>query len=391
MTKNFNEDLKELSIYVYQNGKQSMPEGWQKIYTCENPKSGFYGEAYKKGDEIAVVYRGTDFESGIEPFKKDLIGGDIPMARTKIPEQYNDALKMYKDIESKYSNKRIVLSGHSLGGSLAQLVSAQTGRKAVTFNAYGTGDILAQAGVRNQRLLDITNYGHPKDPVFISNVKNQPGTIYYTNTNLNPEKTYSRKFEKISKENFKENLPQKRYHNIEYMDKTENSIKVENSPMYTKSSPALLKGSVSYDAFDDMTDDEIAALLSEEDFDNNPYSVKSAILAELKQPQESKMQKFKEKLFGKKENSSQKEFDETKDYSSYKNEVTNSDIIFTQEDIDSMTESELKENEKAINYQKKTIGIPSQKQAKASGLVHVTGYTRADGTKVRSYYRARPA
>ena len=30
---------------------------------------------YKKGDEIAVVYRGTDFESGIEPFKKDLIVG----------------------------------------------------------------------------------------------------------------------------------------------------------------------------------------------------------------------------------------------------------------------------------------------------------------------------
>ncbi len=32
MTKNFNEDLKELSIYVYQNGKQSMTEGWQKIF-----------------------------------------------------------------------------------------------------------------------------------------------------------------------------------------------------------------------------------------------------------------------------------------------------------------------------------------------------------------------
>ena len=382
MTKNFNEDLKELSIYVYQNGKQSMPEGWQKIYTCENPKSGFYGEAYKKGDEIAVVYRGTDFESGIEPFKKDLIGGDIPMARTKIPEQYNDALKMYKDIESKYSNKRIVLSGHSLGGSLAQLVSAQTGRKAVTFNAYGTGDILTQAGVRNQRLLDITNYGNKDDHIFTSNINKQPGNVYITNTNLNAEKVYTGKS--------KMQVFNPYFHQLENMDNLEKAKALSGKAAIPLQKPALLKGSVSYNAFDDMTDDEIAALLSEEDFDNNPYSVKSAILAELKQPQESKMQKFKEKLFGKKENSSQKEFDETKDYSSYKNEVTNSDIIFTQEDIDSMTESELKENEKAINYQKKTIGIPSQKQAKASGLVHVTGYTRADGTKVRSYYRARP-
>lgn len=46
-------------------------------------------------------------------------------------------------------------------------------------------------------------------------------------------------------------------------------------------------------------------------------------------------------------------------------------------------------NQKAIEYQKKSIGIPSKKQAAASGMIYVKGYTRSDGTEVKSYYRTR--
>lgn len=45
--------------------------------------------------------------------------------------------------------------------------------------------------------------------------------------------------------------------------------------------------------------------------------------------------------------------------------------------------------QKALDYQKKTMGVPSVKQAKASGMVFVNSYTRSDGTEVKSYYRAR--
>ena len=67
--------------------------------------------------------------------------------------------------------------------------------------------------------------------------------------------------------------------------------------------------------------------------------------------------------------------------------------IFTQEDIDEMTEQEKKENAQAIMYQKQTIGVPTREQAQKvvskGGMVHVRAYTRADGTKVRSHYRSR--
>lgn len=55
-----------------------------------------------------------------------------------------------------------------------------------------------------------------------------------------------------------------------------------------------------------------------------------------------------------------------------------------------MTETELQQNKSAIDYQRQTIGIPTNKQAKASGMVFVNGYTRSDGVQVKSYYRTRP-
>lgn len=55
-----------------------------------------------------------------------------------------------------------------------------------------------------------------------------------------------------------------------------------------------------------------------------------------------------------------------------------------------MSQEEINANKKAIEYQSKTIGIPTNKQAADAGMVFVNSYSRADGTKVKSYYRARP-
>ena len=42
----------------------------------------------------------------------------------------------YDDVKSKFPNKKIDVTGHSLGGSLAKLMSNKTGHETVTFNAY---------------------------------------------------------------------------------------------------------------------------------------------------------------------------------------------------------------------------------------------------------------
>ena len=90
-----------------------------------------------------------------------------------------------------------------------------------------------------------------------------------------------------------------------------------------------------------------------------------------------------------------KVFDESIDLSGYKNEVTGENKIYTVEDIDNMSDDEYDEKLDAINYQRKTIGLPTKEQAdkavEKGAMVFVRDYTRNDGVKVRNYYRARPS
>ena len=114
---------------------------------------------------------------------------------------------------------------------------------------------------------------------------------------------------------------------------------------------------------------------------------KHVTLEELKAPQEARKQKIRNIIEGK------VEFDENADLSGYQNKKSKNNQIFTAEDIEEMTPQEREKNKEAIIYQKQTIGVPTRKQAQRAvekgGMVHVSAYTRSDGTKVRSYYRSR--
>ncbi len=114
---------------------------------------------------------------------------------------------------------------------------------------------------------------------------------------------------------------------------------------------------------------------------------KHVTLEELKAPQEAKKQRVKDIVNG------TVEFDENIDLSAYENKKSNDNKIFTKEDIEEMSEEEREKNKEAIVYQKRTIGIPTREQAdrtvKKGGMIHVSSYTRSDGTKVKSHYRSR--
>ncbi len=74
------------------------------------------------------------------------------------------------------------------------------------------------------------------------------------------------------------------------------------------------------------------------------------------------------------------------------NEQSNEGLFYTREQIDKMSTDEYLKNEKAIDFQLKTIGIPSQVQAnqavQSGGMIYVQAYTRADGMEVKGYYRS---
>ncbi len=102
-----------------------------------NPANGFDARVYKVGDEYVIAYRGSGGDG-------DWITSTIPALLSATPAQLRDALDYYEDVRAAVGpNAKIVLTGHSLGGSLASAVAYIHGVSAEGFDAIATSGWLA--------------------------------------------------------------------------------------------------------------------------------------------------------------------------------------------------------------------------------------------------------
>ena len=123
-----------ISRDVY-NDEQKEINGYKPVNKLEDPETGLRVVTYQKKNDIIVAYCGTNDD-------KDFVS-DAQMAMNEVPEQYEKANQYYLDTVAKNPNASVVLTGHSLGGSLAQLVASRHKEtSAVTFNAFGIKSIL---------------------------------------------------------------------------------------------------------------------------------------------------------------------------------------------------------------------------------------------------------
>ncbi|MBQ2644615.1 DUF2974 domain-containing protein [bacterium] len=140
--KTFLSELKQLSGCIYKNNNNKKPSNWILVSKEKNKKTGFYAETYAKNKNIIIVFRGTDMDKGKTEKFKDL-SSDIMMDLFKLPPaQIINAMNYYKKIRKDFENYNIMFTGHSLGGSLAQILGAQYGNETYTFNAYGTANLI---------------------------------------------------------------------------------------------------------------------------------------------------------------------------------------------------------------------------------------------------------
>ena len=247
-TTEFDNEMKALSMGVYKGNEKSIPKDWIKVSEYDK-KSGFHGEAFYKDGKVVIAMRGTEKED-----KKDW-QNDINMGMKKLPNQYVDAQKFYEKVKKDFPNQEIVFTGHSLGGSLAQLMSNKTGHETVTFNAYGVADLL-QGNINDN--LNIRNYGNINDTVFNANIDNQLGKTYMiSNDNKNVNFITS----SYAGTNNSGKYP-KEYHFIETMGDLEDAVEYK---------PNRLEGQVNMDIdFKDIdtnrvfTNEEIGQMTSEE-------------------------------------------------------------------------------------------------------------------------------
>ena len=204
---------------MYKGNENLIPKNWHEMAAKDNKKTGFQAAAFYNNGKIVIAICGSNIIS-----LKD-IKNDVQMGLNRLPTQYTDAHEFYQEIKRDFPNNEIIFTGHSLGGSLAQLMGNETGCETVTFNAYGVGNLLKD-NIKN--IDNIRNYGNSQDLTFNKNIKNQIGKTYVINNNSSNDIFIGNNNKKIND-----------YHSIENMGKLEDAVEYE---------PNMLTGQVSFNA-----------------------------------------------------------------------------------------------------------------------------------------------
>ncbi len=98
------------------------------------------------------------------------------MIRSQLPEQCIDAVRFHDKVANDNKHSEITVTGHSLGGSNAEITSGIRGTLAVTFNAYGVRDMFTSYTRLKEN--NIVNYVNEMDGATMVNGHNHLGEIY---------------------------------------------------------------------------------------------------------------------------------------------------------------------------------------------------------------------
>lgn len=150
-------DYANLANHVYEDRAVGRPTGedanvsingtiYRVVEHVENPRTGYQGTIYEKldGGDLIVSHRGT------EEIWKDAVIADGAMVLGRTNPQAEDAIALTrKALEEAQtigarpgkSAPEVSVTGHSLGGTLAQVSAHHFDLRGETFNAYGAASL----------------------------------------------------------------------------------------------------------------------------------------------------------------------------------------------------------------------------------------------------------
>lgn len=225
------EEYKNLTVYSYYKEYNEDYENFEHIEIdgTKNKETGFFARVFKNNgnNEVIIAFRGTNDNVLDMKSNEAILKGEIP-------QQYYDAKKLFENVKKEFPNNKIVLTGHSLGGSLAHLVaSSDSSTSAVTFNTLGVKPIVEKYSEFKDNNNCLT-YNTSSD--LTSNYTEQTGKIRTIETGDTPKilnkNLFSEANEAHSLENFVD-LDKAKYVRQEVMDEKRQDMRELAKPFDT--------------------------------------------------------------------------------------------------------------------------------------------------------------
>jgi len=134
---------------------------YRPIAHADNPKNGFQATAYERQDgshAVVIAYRGTEF--GREPMQDGLVDASMAVDGTNAQIADSNAFteKVLADAKQKAEAYNypldVTVTGHSLGGTLAEINAYQFGLHGETFNAFGAAGLMQGVPEGGHQIID---------------------------------------------------------------------------------------------------------------------------------------------------------------------------------------------------------------------------------------------
>ncbi len=122
----FKEVFREWEVYYVDNRTEHGKNFYSKA-------SGFYAVVFKNKDKYIISYRGSE-RFPLEDAYKDFVETDLLLGMGKRPQQFMEGFEVYEDLLEMLpgESENISITGHSLGGGIAQFVAIMADKNGYT-------------------------------------------------------------------------------------------------------------------------------------------------------------------------------------------------------------------------------------------------------------------